>query len=171
MRPKGQWVYQSEPNPVLQEAEQHQKELDELRRKKAEARANRPVPNYICYPEVWSGRVDEHGDWLEGVSRAPTKCRRCQHYLGGPKDNHQCAGFVPQYQTLDEEERESICEYMNTAEGYVDEDDDYIDPRNPEPDFSKLRHEAATSETYDQVVMEGMTEEEWLVRKFGFDPR
>jgi len=161
MRPKGTKGEQTPVGPVLREAIQWQKDLDEQRRQKAEARANRPVPNYICYPEVWQGRVDERGHWLEGASRAPTKCRRCKHLLGGPLDNHECTGYVAGYVDWDEEKRDAVAEYLRTGDGYADWDDDQYDPsvdgeieKNPDEEDSGC-------------IIPGMTEEEWLQRKFG----
>jgi hypothetical protein len=161
MRPKGIKGEQTPVGPILREAIQWQKDLDEERQRKAEARANRPVPNYICYPEVWKGRVDEQGRWLEGASRAPTKCRRCKHYLGGPLDNHECMGYVAQYPEWDAAKREWVHEYTNTAEGYVDFDDDQYDP-SVDAEIEKNPDEEDSG-----CVIEGMTEEEWLERKFG----
>ena len=36
--------------------------------------------------------------------------------------------------------------------------------------LERMRHEAETGETYDQVVIEGMTEEDYLMQKFGYIP-
>jgi hypothetical protein len=162
MRPKGIKGEQTPVGPVLREAEQWLREREEAQAKKAEARANRPVPNYICYPEVWKGRVDNHGNWLDGVSRAPTHCRRCGLYLGGPLDNHQCEGFMPQYPEWDAEKRQWVHWYTNSAEGYVDWDDDQYDPTVDDVHIEKNPDEEDSG-----CVIEGMTEEKWLERKFG----
>lgn len=56
--------------------------------------------------------------------------------------------------------------------GWDDWDDDQFDPTTPDKTTHNLRmrHEAETGNTYDQVVEEGMTEEEHLMKKFGYIP-
>jgi hypothetical protein len=56
--------------------------------------------------------------------------------------------------------------------GWDDWDDDQYDSTTPDETTNNLRmqHEAETGETYDQVVIEGMTEEEYLMKKFGYIP-
>jgi hypothetical protein len=128
------------------------------RQERAAARAERPVPNYLCYPEAFKGRVDEHGNWLGG--KVP-KCRKCGGNLQ-PKENHVCPGFIPKYSELPLEERRARRECKLMTEG--EWDDDQYDPTTPgeiirDPD-----------EEDSGVVIEGMTEEEWLLRKFGYIP-
>ena len=50
-----------------------------------------------------------------------------------------------------------------------DWDDDQYDPTTP-GDADRMTHEAENWETRDQVVIEGMTEEEYLMEKFGYIP-
>jgi hypothetical protein len=101
-RAKGRWVYESPENPIMVAAKKHQKQLQDQRQTNAAARAARPVPNYICYPDAFRGRVDERGNWLGG--KVP-KCRVCGYRLD-PKDNHVCPGFTPKYVDHDDARHE-----------------------------------------------------------------
>jgi hypothetical protein len=101
-RPKGVVVYRSPVNAVAVAAKQHQKQLQEQKREAAAKRAARPVPNYLCYPEAFKGRVDENGNWLGGLL---PKCRVCEDILP-PKENHVCSGFKPKYVEHDEDWQE-----------------------------------------------------------------
>lgn len=152
MRPKGKITYQSPPNPVAEAAAKHQAELEEVRRQKAEARANRPLLNRHTYAWLYEA-------WKPG-EKLPT-CNRCEAILHWDEPAHECGGFVAKYVDWDEAKREWVHEYTNTAEGYVDWDDDQYDPtadgyieKNPDEEDSGC-------------IIEGMTEDEWLERKFG----
>ena len=157
MRTKGKFIYESAPNPVAEEAAKHQQELDEQRQKRALARANRPLLNKHTYAwlyEEWKAEVQAGG------SRRLPHCKRCDATIQWEEPAHECPGFVPKYVDWNEAKREWVHEYTNTAEGYVDWDDDQYDPsadgvveKNPDEEDSG-------------VVTEGMTEEEWLERKF-----
>ncbi len=60
------------------------------------ARAERPVPNRICYAEAFK-------DWKPG-DKIPT-CDRC-HATLFPNENHKCEGFKPKYKEHDQESHE-----------------------------------------------------------------
>jgi hypothetical protein len=164
MRPKGRLVYDSTfaPNPVAEAATQRQEQLREERRLAAEKRAARPVPNRLCYPEAFAG-------WEPGM-KLP-RCRRCRAVLH-PEENHVCPGYIPDATRLNTdltpEERGALRRAAPEEAG--DWDDDQYDPTTPDPDFGFAAHEAETGETKDQVVIEGMTEEEYLLGKFGTCP-
>jgi hypothetical protein len=158
MRPKGTITYQTPTNPVVEEAVQWQKDLDEVRRKAAEARANRPLLNKHTYAwlyEEYEARV------AAGGTRQLPHCKRCDATIHWDEPAHECPGFTAKYPDWDAEKRAWVHEYTNTAEGYVDWDDDQYDPsadgvveKNPDEEDSGC-------------IIEGMTEDEWLERKFG----
>jgi hypothetical protein len=100
MRPKGVVVYRSPANPIAEAAKRNQKQKQQQRQERAAARAARPVPNYICYPEAFKGKVDESGNW-KGPGKLP-RCRVCEERLG-PMENHVCPGFTPKYVEHDTE--------------------------------------------------------------------
>ena len=78
-------------------------------------------------------------------------------------------GYKPKYSDVPPKERMDMRRAQWEEAG--DWDDDQYDETMPEPGgFDKLRHEAETGETYDQVVIEGMDEDEYLRRKFGEVP-
>jgi hypothetical protein len=76
-RPKGVVVYRSPANPLADEAKKHQRQLQEERRAAAAKRAERPVPNYVCYPEAFKDYDPKTGRWKGGSRRVP-KCRVCE---------------------------------------------------------------------------------------------
>lgn len=158
MRPKGKWVYESEQNPVVQEAEKHQAELDEVRRKKAESRATRPLLNKHTYAWLYEEWMAEDA---AGRRHPIPKCKRCDAILHWEEPAHECPGFIPKYPDWDEEHREWVAWYMRNGDGYADWDDDQYDP-SVDADILKNPDEEDSG-----VVIEGMTEEEWLERKFG----
>jgi hypothetical protein len=152
MRAKGKITYVSPPNPVAEEAAQWYKEQEEARKQKAEARANRPLLNKHTYAWLYEA-------WKPG-EKLPT-CNRCEAILQWDEPAHVCPGFEPKYVDWDAEKREAVAEYLRTGDGYADWDDDQYDPtvdghieKNPDEEDSG-------------VIIEGMTEEEWLQRKFG----
>jgi len=104
MRPKGVVVYRSPKNLVAEEAKRTQKQKQLQRQERAAARAARPVPNYICYPEAFKGYDPKTGRWHGG--RLP-KCRVCECTLQ-PTENHVCDGFTPKYVEHDEEWHERM---------------------------------------------------------------
>lgn len=163
-RPKGVVVYRSPKNPIADAAKEHERQREQKRQEAAAARAARPVPNYLCYAVAFKGRVDEHGNWLGG--RLP-KCLKCKGLLE-PKDNHQCPGYIPDPMRLNTEIDPETRMAMRRA-SWDDWDDAQYDPTTP-GDADWMMHEAETGETRDQVVIEGMTEEEWFMRKFGYIP-
>ena len=165
MRPKGVIVYRSPNNLVAEEARRNQKQKQLQRQERAAARAARPVPNYLCYRELFAGRVDENGNWI-GPGKLP-RCRKCDRWLE-PKQNHQCPGFRPKFSDRDPKDRMELRKAA-WLEGDGDWDDDQYDETTPD-DREWWEHEAETGETRDQVVIDGMTEEEYLMRRFGYLP-
>jgi len=115
------------------------------------------MPNRVCYAN------SAFAGWEPGVPIP--RCNRCHGKLH-PEEHHNCPGFVPRYDTRGLSREEKIG--MRRA-GWDDWDDDQFDPTTP-GDAVPLRHEAETSETRDQVVIERMTEEEWLMNEFGYIP-
>lgn len=153
-RPKGVMVYSSPKNPVAEAAKQHQRQLQEEARIRAAERAARPVPNKVCYADLYE-------KWKANGSGKLPPCKRCRGAIRW-EENHQCPGYVPRYRDLDPETRRMMREAKMENEG--DWDDDQYDPTTPgevirDPD-----------EEDSGVVIEGMTEEEWLMRKFGYIP-
>jgi hypothetical protein len=157
MRAKGVVVTMPDNEPtgsLADEAKQIQKKRQE--RKIIEGRKPpAPVPNRICYAELYE-------QWkANGGGRLP-KCNKCGGTLHW-EENHACPGFIPRYRDLDPETRRAMREAKMENEG--DWDDDQYDPTTPgevirDPD-----------EEDSGVVIEGMTEEEYLMEKFGYLPR
>ena len=167
MRAKGRIVtLPEEPMGVLaDEAKTIQRQKQERKIVAAEKRQERydNAPNRICYAELyaqWKARVDAGG------SRKLPKCNRCRATIHW-EEHHNCPGFVPRYDTRGLSHEEKIG--MRRA-GWDDWDDDQYDPTTPGDGADRMQHEAETGETYDEVVIEGMTEEEWLLRKVGYIP-
>lgn len=169
MRPKGKIISDSslERNPIVEAAQQHQKQLQQQRQERAAADRQRRydnAPNWICYPEVFRGRVDENGNWLSGKVPPCIMCKGLLH----PNEHHICPGYMPDLTRLNTkltpEQRKAI-RRAGWLEGNGDWDDDQYDPTTPDPDWSNMMHEAETGETYDQVVIDGMTGEEWMERR------
>lgn len=167
-RAKGVWVYDSPVHPIAEEAKKHQRQLqDEAAIRSAERREHRynTMPNRVCYPALYA---EYQARVAVGGSRKLYKCKRCHGILHW-EEHHDCPGFRPRYRVnpLPHEERVE----MRRA-GWDDWDDDQYDPTTPDETTHNLRmrHEAETGATYDQVVIDGMTEEEYLTRKFGYVP-
>ena len=122
------------------------------------------APNTVCYAET------AFKNWKPG-DPIPD-CIKCHGKLP-PGEHHVCGGFVPQYRTTPRPSREERTEMRKGSWLEAgDWDDDQYDPTTPDETTNNLRmqHEAETGETYDQVVIEGMTEEEYLMKKFGYIP-
>jgi hypothetical protein len=145
-----------------EEAKAIQRQKQEAETRAAERREHRynTMPNRICYAE------SAFKDWQPG-DPIP-ECNVCQGKLY-PEEHHNCTGYRPRYRN------DGLLHYermeMRKA-GWEDWDDDQYDPTTPDETTHNLRmrHEAETGETYDQVVIEGMTEEQYLMRKFGYIP-
>jgi len=127
MRPKGVVVYRSPVNPIAETAKRNQKQKQLQRQERAAARAARPVPNYICYPEAFKGYDPKTGRWHGG--RLP-KCRVCECTLQ-PTENHKCEGFKPKYVEHDEEwherweaRRQAIREAKRNGTFFSEDEDD-----------------------------------------------
>lgn len=123
----------------------------------------KPLPNRLCYPELYA-------EWKKYGGKL-YKCKRCKEIIQW-EEHHHCPGYIPDPLRLNT--NLTAKERGNMRRGQLleagDWDDDQHDMTTPEPGgFDKLRHEALTGETYDQVVIDGMTEEEFLRRKFGHD--
>ena len=159
-RPKGRMVYSSPPNPIADAAKKHQERLQRQHQEELAARRQRTydtMPNRVCYAD------SAFASWEPGMPIP--RCNRCHGKLH-PEEHHNCPGFVPRYDTRRLSHEEKIG--MRRA-GWDDWDDDQFDPTTP-GDADPMQHEAETSETRDQVVIEGMTEEEYLIKKFGYIP-
>jgi hypothetical protein len=91
----------------------------------------KPLPNRLCYPELFKGRIGLKGEWLGG--RVP-KCKRCQGNLY-PEENHVCERFKPMFPVLDEEtleiKREAMRQVKRGFQNFDDYDDDQYDPTTP----------------------------------------
>lgn len=162
-RPKGRMVYSSPPNPIADAAKKHQEQLQRQHQEELAARRQRTydtMPNRVCYAD------SAFAGWEPGMPIP--RCNRCHGKLH-PEEHHNCPGFVPRYDTRGLSHEEKIG--MRRA-GWDDFDDDQYDETTPDETTQNLRmqHEAETGETYDQVVIEGMDEDEYLMRKFGYIP-
>lgn len=160
-RPKGAVVYRSPENPAVKEAEANQRqERLRLQTERAERREERyrTMPNQICYADT------AFKDWTPDMPIP--KCLKCRGKLY-PEEHHDCPSFIPKYRTdgLSRDER-----MEKRKAGWDDWDDDQYDPTTPGDGADRMQHEAETGETYDQVVIEGMTEEDYLMEKFGYIP-
>jgi hypothetical protein len=152
-----------EVGSLVAEANQLQQQRQERIALAAEKRqtAYDNAPNTVCYADT------AFKDWKPGDKVPP--CNVC-HGLLHPGEHHNCPGFRPRYRT-DGTTHEERAEMRRAAwlEGDGDWDDDQYDPTT-QGDADAMRHEAETGETYDQVVIEGMTEEDYLMEKFGYIP-
>jgi hypothetical protein len=142
-----------EPTGVLAaEAEEILRRKQEEREARAERREERyrTMPNRVCYADT------AFKDWKEGDNIPP--CIKCGALLH-PEEHHDCPGFHPRYQPNKPSPEERM--KMRRA-GWLeagDWDDDQYDPTTPDETTGNLRmrHEDETGETFDQVVIEGMT--------------
>ena len=151
-RPKGVMVYSSPKNPVAEAAKQHQRQLQEECDAAAQRRYDN-APNTVCYADT------AFKDWQPGMPIP--KCRKCRGRLH-PTEHHLCPGFIPRYRDLDTDTRRMMREAKMDNEG--DWDDDQYDPTTPgevirDPDCED-----------SGTVFEGRTEEEDLMRRFGYLP-
>ncbi len=78
------------------EADRILAEREERRKAAAIARAEREVPNTICYKEAFA-------DWKPG-DKVP-RCNRCDGLLH-PGENHKCEGYKPKYEVWSDERKE-----------------------------------------------------------------
>lgn len=166
-RPKGKVVYSSLDNPEVKKAvaDAHKEvvaEKDRLQTERIERREHRynTMPNRVCYADT------AFKDWRPG-DPIP-ECLKCRGKLY-PEEHHNCPGYIPKYRTdgLSHDERMEI-----RKAGWDDWNDDQYDPTTPDETTRnvRMRREAETGESYDQVVIDGMTEEEDLKRRFGYVP-
>ena len=137
-RPKGVVVYRSPKNPIADEAKKHQRQLQQQRQERATARAARPVPNYLCYPEAFRGYDPKTGRWKSGSRRVP-KCHVCEGNLQ-PMENHKCPGFTPKYETWSEERHQRWLERVEMIRDakrngmFFSEDEDDLSGYEDEPE-------------------------------------
>jgi hypothetical protein len=127
MRAKGVIVYRSPKNPIAEEAKRTQQQKQRQLQERRSARAERPVPNYLCYPDAFKNYDPETGRWHGG--RLP-KCRVCECTLQ-PTENHKCEGFKPKFVEHDqdwldrmEERREMIREAKRNGTFFSEDEDD-----------------------------------------------
>ena len=168
MRAKGVVVTMPAKEPtghLADEAKTIQKQKQERKIIAAEKRQERydNAPNRICYAELYA-------QWKANGGGKLPKCKKCRATIHW-EEHHNCPGYIPRYRTkpsLTPEERRAFHEAQMENDG--DWDDDQYDPTTPGDGADRMQHEAETGETYDQVVIEGMTEEDYLMEKFGYIP-
>lgn len=103
MRPKGVMVYRSPKNPVAEEAKKEQRQKQERLAAARAARAERPVPNYICYSFLFPDYDPKTG---RGAPSPLPKCKVCREAVLHPQEHHVCEGFTPMYKERTEEDHE-----------------------------------------------------------------
>ena len=157
-RPKGVVTYKSPVNPIAEEAKQHQRQEQERLAAERAKRAERPVPNRICYAELYE-------QWKANGGGKLPKCNRCRATLHW-EENHVCPGFIPKYRTnrLTPEERTAMHEAKMMNDG--DWDDDQYDPTTP--GYIPVDPDNEDSGTVEHCSR--MTEDEWFMQKFGYIP-
>ena len=79
----------------------------------------KPLPNRLCYPELFKGRIGPKGEWLGG--KVP-KCKRCEGNLF-PEENHECPGFIPKFPTEPKKRMVTFDDYDEPEEDF---DDDHL---------------------------------------------
>src|SRR5437899_668544 len=131
-------VYSSPKNPVAEAAKQHQRQLQDESRQRTAERRERPVPNYLCYPEAFKDYDPKTGRWKGGSRRLP-RCRRCDCNLP-PMENHVCEGFKPKYVEHDEawherwEARREMIREVKRNGTFFSEDEDDLSGYEDEPE-------------------------------------
>ena len=112
-------VYRSPENSNVATAKKVLKERAEESARRREARANAPVPNYICYATT------AFKNWKPGDKVPP--CKKCGGLLH-PGENHKCDGFQAKYYEYTPErkerweaEREEIRDYWEDGQIHWDE--------------------------------------------------
>lgn len=158
MRAKGTILPPDPPNPKAEEAKVWLKEQEAAALARSQARANRPLRNRHTYAWLYE-------EWqAQGGGRLPC-CNRCHTQIQWDEPAHECPGFIPKFMEMDKEKREWIHAHTmapeTVGEGYNDWDDDQYDPTVPGEILVNPDEEDSG------VVIEDMTEEEWLERKFG----
>jgi len=103
MRPKGVVVYRSPKNPIAEKAKKEQRQKQERLAMARAARAERPVPNYICYSFLFPDYDPKTG---KGCPRPLPKCKVCREAVLHPQEHHVCEGFTPIYKERSEEDHE-----------------------------------------------------------------
>ena len=86
-------VYKSPENPNVLAAKKLHKERAEANAARREARANAPVPNYICYAWLFPNFDPKTG---KGAPKPVPKCPKCEGTIF-PMEHHDCPGFTPKY--------------------------------------------------------------------------
>jgi len=110
------------------EAKTRQRQKQEEAIARAEARANTPIPNYVCYRFLFPNFDPKTG---KGAPRPLPKCRVCRDAVLHPMEHHVCPGFTPLYVEHDEEwhdrmeaRREMIREAKRNGTFYSEDEDD-----------------------------------------------
>ncbi len=105
MRPKGTVLFDDTLNihPVADDAKKRQRQKQKELRAQREARANRPVPNYITYSFLFPNYDPTTG---KGAPSPLPKCKRCREATLHPREHHTCEGFKPMFVEHDEAWRE-----------------------------------------------------------------
>jgi hypothetical protein len=150
-RPKGVMTYHSPKNPIVEEAKRRQRQKQEQLAAARERRAEHPVPNYLCYRELFAGFDPKTHTYADGRSRRVPKCRVCEGNLY-PMEHHVCDGFTPKFEDADkvrerwearaderreraEARREMIREAKANGQFYDDCEDDNCDVDYDEGDY------------------------------------
>lgn len=92
-------VYRSPENPNVVAAKALLKKQAEEKAARREARANAPVPNYICYAWLFPNYDSKTG---RGTPRPLPRCKVCDGVIQ-PQEHHVCPGFTPKYVEHDAE--------------------------------------------------------------------
>lgn len=95
-------VYRSPENPNVLAAKKLLEQKREEAAARREARANAPVPNYICYAWLFPNFDPKTG---KGAPSPLPKCKKCDGIIH-PMDNHKCEGFTPKYVERTEETKQ-----------------------------------------------------------------
>lgn len=161
MRATGKIVsVDKEPTGVLAE---EAKKINRARweRKIAEAaKPKPPVPNRICYAALYE-------QWKANGGGKLPKCRRCQGTIHWGDEHHDCPGYISQYDDFSDTEQHRAMHEAKTV-NEADWNDDQVD-RSVEGE-GVPRCQIDPDEEDSGCVVEGMSEDEWLMKKFGYVP-
>jgi hypothetical protein len=95
-------VYRSPENSNVLAAKKQLEQKREETAARREARANAPVPNYICYSWLFPDFDPKTG---KGAPSPLPKCKKCEGPIF-PMEHHVCSGFKPKYVEHTPERRE-----------------------------------------------------------------
>ncbi len=92
-------------HPVVEDAKRRQDQKQRQLQEQRAARAERPVPNYICYSFLFPNYDPKTG---KGAPRPLPKCKVCREAVLHPMEHHVCEGFKPMYVERTPEERQEL---------------------------------------------------------------